>query len=285
MQEQFAFTATADESRAALAAVSRSMTRQIANPMQDAVLCLAIYGLPLALAWFFFRSAFDEIYFTFALFIILVFVSSRFTKSRTRSIAERFAIPQTVRIDDEGVAQESDQSHSRWPWSSLRRIHILPTLVALEFADWSWAALPERLWADENARQHFVDEVRARAPKLLADLPSASVPTPFTLINVGAGFAAAELFLLQVFGVTWALPQPSAWPGAIAYAHRSVPQALGLLFAASLALAVGGFFAVRHVLRLLELKHPRAARCIAVVFIALFVAAVMASLLYRPCSC
>jgi hypothetical protein len=285
MDEEFAFTPTVKENREALQAISRSMTNQTIGSVRGTLACLVMYGFPFIVAVIFFRNSLEEIYLTFLVFIVTVMTISRFGPRAASMIAERLAVPQTVRLSSTGVAQDGDHAHVHWRWDSLNRVHVFPAVLVLEFRDWSWVPLPNRLWPGDQLKRKFVEELRGRAPNVLPDLPSASVPTPFTLINVGAGFAAAELFLLQIFGVTAALLMPSRWPAAIHYAQQNVPQAIGLMFAASLSVAIVGFFGVRYALRRLEQRHPRTAACLSAMFIGLFVALVIASFMYRHCGC
>lgn len=284
MVEEFAFTPTVTENREAVQAVSRSISSQTIGSVRRTLTCLAMYGLPLLVAAVFFKDSLGQIYLTFLVFIGTIMLLSRFGSS-TSVIAQRVVVPQKVRISRTGIAQEGGHAHVRWRWDSLNRLHVLPHVLVLEFRDWSYVPLPNRLWPNEEVRRRLVDDLRAKAPNVLPDLPSASVPSPFSLINVGSGFAAAELFLLQVFGATSTLLVPGRWPAALEYAQGNAPQAIGIMFVAALSVAVGGFFAIRYALGHLQRRHPRLATFVAATFIAIFAGLIVAALLYHPCGC
>jgi hypothetical protein len=282
MDERFSFTPTTKENEASIKAISRSMTKESAQPFLQLIFCLTIFGVPLAIAAIFFRDSLNDICISFALFSALVVIISRLRKRLSPAIIDRVAIPHEIRFDASGISQTTDRAESRWPWGSLNRLHVLEDVIVLEFRDLSWAPLPNRLWPDEEEKKRFVENLRATAPNLELDLPPTSVPTPFTLINVGAGFASAELFLLQVFGATLAA---SSWDAPIQFTRQHVPQAIGILFAAALVVAVVGFFGVRRVLRVVQRSYPWLAAGVSLIFIAMFVALVVAGALHHPCGC
>jgi succinate dehydrogenase/fumarate reductase cytochrome b subunit len=285
MDQHFVFTPTVKESEQALRAISRSMATQIQRPLVRILSCLAIYVLPLGFAAMFFRDSFGEIYLTFFLFVVILVAASRFGPSTASGIASRIAVPQEVQFGSEEITQETDRAKTTWYWASLNRLHVLNELIVLEFRDWSWLPIPNRLWVDADSKERFLERLRTLRPDVAPSLATSAVPSPFTLINVGAAFAAAELFLLQIFGATAALFSPSAWPEALQYARQNGPEALGALFAAALSIAMLGFFGVRYALRRLQRSHPRAANCIAATFPVIFGALVIASVVYRPCGC
>lgn len=284
MDEQFNFTPTVKENEQALRAVARSMASVLQRPARHALYCLTIYGLPLAFAAFFFRDSFDKIYLTFFLFVVGLFVFSRFAPNAFLGMASRFAVPQEVRLNITGIRQVTDCADTTWPWTSLNRVHVLKSVIVIEFRDWSWVPLPNRMWTDDEVRQRILDAVRAQAPGLLPDLPSTTVASPFTLISVGAAFGAIGVFLLQLVGVIYAAASPD-WHLPAALNPRMTPSAFGILFAAVVALAILSFFPIRRGLRALDRRHPRLASVIAAMLIAAFGAVLLACFHYRPCGC
>jgi hypothetical protein len=285
MIQNLEFTPTAKEIEKSILAIGRSMAKEASRPLRQLALCLAMYGIPLAVAAFFFRSAFDQIYLTFTLFVVGVFVISRLGRGLAPSVAERYTAPQSLHVGEDGIVHKTQNGAMHWPWFALSRLHDLEEVLVLEFRDWSWAPLPRRLWPDEDAKSSFIADLRANAPYLRPDLPSASVPNPFTLINVGAGFAAVELFLVQIFGATWVLWDPENWRAAIRLTYGSAPLALVALFIAATLTSVAGFFGFRYVLRSVQRKHARMAAFSAATFIVLFVVLAGASVIHRPCGC
>ena len=128
-----------------------------------------------------------------------------------------------------------------------------------------------------------IDGVPARTPVAGVKVtPVGSVPDR---ASVGAGFAAAELFVLQIFGATRSLLSPGLWRSGIEFAAQNAPQAVAGLLAAASCLAIGGFFVVRHGLRYVNRRRPRLAAGFAAFFIASFAALVIAAFLHQPCGC
>jgi hypothetical protein len=261
VDEQFTFTPTEKEAGEALLAISRSMNKHVVRPLERLVWCLAIYGIPLALAAIFFRNSFNEIYFTFAVFIGLVLIASRLGPRVSPALAQRYAVPQEVAFSSDGVKQTTEMSQVYWPWAALTRIHALESGVVLEFQDWSWLALPDGLWAGRAGREQFVERVRSNATNLLPDLPSSTVASPFTLINVGAGLGAADVFLLEV--AAFMVAAESGWQFPLALSTRTLPPIFGLMFGVALGFAVVAFYLIRRGLRSLDRRHPSTAKILA----------------------
>jgi hypothetical protein len=204
-----------------------------------------------------FRRSFDEIFLTFAVFTGLVVLASRFGRGRSSQLAGRLAVAEEVEFTDDGVSLRTDHAHSRWPWSSLDRLHVLDSVVALEFRDWAMVTLPNRLWIDQAAKESFVESLRARVPHLEPDLSPASVPSPFTLINVSAGFGAMDLFCGLLIVVVRMARVECGCSVSWQVGGQSVPFAV--LYGSVIAISVAAFFPIRYALRALDRRQHIAA--------------------------
>lgn len=286
MDDQFAFTPTLKENERALRAIARSMAVQVRHPLVQILCCVVIYGLPLSFAAMFFWNSFEEIYLTFFVFVVVLLISSRFGPNAFSGMARRLAVPQELRLDSENISHETERAKTTWPWASLNRLHVLNELIVLEFHDWSWLPIPDRLWTGPDGKQGFLEKLHALRPDVAPSIVTSSVRSPFSLINVGAGFAAAEFFLLLIFGVTSALLSPDRWPAAIRFASQSVPtSSLAFYFGGALLLALLSFLVIRSALRSLQRRRPRLAAVCSAIPIAIFAALVLASFLHHPCDC
>lgn len=259
MDERFDFTPTARETQAALAAVARSAASQTSRPGRQLLHCLAFYGIPLGAAAIFFPQSFEAIYVIFVLLVVIALVYPRLAGGTPSPIAQRFAVAQTVRLTNSDIEQDSEHAHTRWPQSALRRLHVLDQVLVLEFSDWAWVVLPDRLWPSKQARQQLVDRLRAVAPDLLPDLSRPSVRSLFSLINVGAGFGAVDVFLLECGLLLIAASSSRYFACPIALEPRMIPVAFAVLFAAVATVAVVAFYFIRRTLRALGGRHPRSA--------------------------
>ena len=244
------------ESADALRAITRSINRDAVNPALQVVTCLTIYGLPLFVAGVFFPAAFDEIYLSFMLFVVASILLPRLVTRTDAAIADRYSVPFEARLGADEIRQKTPSAETSWSWEALSRLHILDRLVIFEFRDWSWLPLPNHLWTDEAAKSAFLDEVRERAPHLHTDVP-AGVPSLFTLLSVGAGFGAMNVFLGTLFVIVGVARSESACEVLWEIGGKSVP--FGLLYAGAFIVAVASFFAIRRGLRSLDGKRPKAA--------------------------
>ena len=240
--------------------VQRSIAGQAFNPVRRLLICAAIYGLPLIVAYTFFKSSFDEIYFTLFLFVVASFVIPRLLRGTPTAIMSRYAVPTEVKFNGDGIRQTTPIARMSWPWASLNRLHVLDQVIVLEFRDWAYITLPNHLWGDVAERDSFLSRVRERTP---AQLPSAmsDVPTPFTLINVGAGFGAVDVFFLLILVLVRAADFECGCRGSwqIGGYHLS----FGVAYAAVIASSVGAFFPIRYALRALQKRWRLAAAIVA----------------------
>lgn len=260
MDEQFVFTPSAKENSDALRVVQRSIAGQTVNPFRRFLICAAIYGLPLIVAYTFFKGSFDDIYFTLFLFVAASFVIPRLFRGTTTAIMNRYAVPTEIEFNADGIRQTTPIARMSWPWASLNRLHVLDQLTVLEFRDWNYVTLPNHLWADEAERDSFLGRVRKQAPGQLPNGVS-DVPTPFTLINVGAGFGAADVFfaLLVVLVRTTGFECGCRGSWQIGSYHLS----FGVTYAAVIASSFAAFFPIQFALRALQRKRRVAAAIIA----------------------
>lgn len=260
MDEQFAFTPSAKESSDALRVVQRSIAGQAFNPVRRFLICAAIYSLPLIVAYAFFKSSFEEIYFTLFLFVVGSFVIPRLFGGTPTAIMSRYSVPTEVNFNADVIRQTTPITRMAWPWASLNRLHVLDQLIVFEFRDCAYVTLPNHLWRDEAERDSFLSRVRERTPE---QLPSgiSDVPTPFTLINVGAGLGAADVFFLLLFVLVRVADFECGCRGSwqIGGYHLS----FGVAYAAVIATSFGAFFPIRFALRALQKKQRSAAAIIA----------------------
>jgi hypothetical protein len=264
VNEKFNFTPSATEILSALRAVRRSINRDTVGPVLQFLTCVGVYGLPLAFAGFFFRRSFEEIYFTFFLFVVAAMVLPRLVRGAPAAIAERYSVTTEVRLDSDNLRQITPTTETSWSWAHLSRLHVLDWVVVLEFRDWSWVSLPNHLWADEAHKAGFLGELRGHAPNLLPDPPS-SVPSPFTLINVGAGFGVMDAYLALL--TVLARTARSECGCSVSWHIAGKTVAFGLLNAAIIAISFAAFFPIRHALRAINRKQRLAAAIIAHLFI------------------
>lgn len=260
MDEKFTFKPSTAESLEGLRAVTRSVNRDAVSPVLRLLTCLGIYALPLAFAGIFFRNSFDEIYFTFFLFVVAAMVLPRIVRGAPDAIAERYSVNTEVRLGSDGIRQTTPTADTSWSWASLNRVHNLDKLVVLEFRDWSWIPLPNHLWADETAKAGFLDELRGRASSLLPDLPF-NVPSPFTLINVSAGFGVMDVYLAVLTLLARTARSECGCSVSWHIAGHSVP--FWLLNGAVIAISLAAFFPIRRALRAVDRRHRLAAAVIA----------------------
>ena len=256
VNEKFTFTPSTAECLEGLRAITRSINGDTVNPVVRLLVCLAIYGLPLVFAGVLFPRAFDEIYLTFVLFIVAAVVLPRMVRGAPAAIAERYSVNMEVSMGPENIRQSTPTADTSWSWASLNRLHVLNKLVVLEFRDWSWIPLPNHLWADDGAKDAFLGEVRERAPGLLPE-ESANVPNPFTLINIGAGFGAIDIYLLLM--TVLARTARSECGCNVAWHIAGQPVPFWLLNATAIALSFAAFFPILLALRALNRRRHLAA--------------------------
>lgn len=260
VEERFTFVPTPREALDALRVVTRSMSRQTANPVRQLLICAGIYGVPLTFAATFFRSAFDEIYLTFFVFVVAAMVLPRLFRGTSSAFAEQYSVNIEVGVNSDGIKQTTPAAETSWPWTSLNRVHLLEKLVVLEFRDWSWIPLPNRLWADEGSKAVFLDKIRRQAPDSQPGLPG-EVASPFTLVNVGAGFGAMDVFLSLMVVLTRVARVGCGC--SVSWQLGGHPVPFGVLYASVIGISVAAFFPIRSALRALDRSHHLAAVLIA----------------------
>jgi hypothetical protein len=91
-----------------------------------------------------------------------------------------------ITVDADGVQERSAGGSKTWPWSSLRRIHDLPTMVILEFAGWAHVTMPNRLWSEARERSYFLQQVRSSAGPLLSDIEKPRIKASDIVLLIGS---------------------------------------------------------------------------------------------------
>jgi hypothetical protein len=259
VEDRFTFVPAPKEALAALQLLNRSIIRQTNGGTLRSLLCLAIYAVPLIVAAVFFSKAFDQILATFFVFTVAAMILRRLFPGGP-SIAERYCIDTDVRFADDGIRQVTPWTETSWPWSSLSRLHVVDKLIVLEFRDWSWAILPDRLWPDESGKARFLEDVRSCAPQAQSGL-SGEVATPFSPINVGAGFGGVGIFLLLLVVLDRVARVGCGCSATWRLFGEAVP--FPVLYGTVCMIALATFFPIRYALRWLDRRQHHAATAIA----------------------
>jgi hypothetical protein len=174
-------------------------------------------------------------------------------------IRARFAIA----LDEQGWVIRQPDLERRYSWTAVQRIHELPDLVILEFADWYAVPMPADLWAGPDERSKFVEYVRARATQLRPDLPKAGASNRSTLLVLFGATAAGLVAMVSTINRLGAFNNCGC-----AFRH----SLLGQLIEISPILAYFvGVLITWPILKWLSRRWPRVGAAAAISFIVLFV--------------
>lgn len=133
-----------------------------------------------------------------------------------------------VEFSEEGIVERAATRTRQWSWDALRRLHHPSGLTVLETVGWDMIILPHKLWPSPDARNAFVNDVRAQLPDVAHNDRTATPKQAVTQLKLTEPVLLARIALsVAVFQLIFESFIPPAPPQASGPLLALVAAALG----------------------------------------------------------